>query len=549
MRLIGLLFLILPFTVFATTLDVKVNPDNPVFNEPYTLNFIIKTSEELTEEPFVSFDPLNAEVVSKSDVSTSTQFTYVNGKSSVQRTYTFSYDLISSKPGTAYIRSIVAEVNGQKIRHNTIQLRVLKTTKSIGKIFAQAEVDKTEAYVGESILVRYYIYTRNDVPITSLDIKKFPKLDKYLKRFHQEKSGPERVNYRGKLYVRRIMYTAQLFAEKPGTFKIDPITMSVRYNNRSNSFGSFGLGLQFGKPMTTTVVSKPVEINVLPIPAEGMPASFSGLVGKHEATLKINKNKFIANEPIELTLDITGDGAMELYEAPPLISNPVIEEFEKNADLIINSDFTAVKKINYTYLGRETAELKNEVFEFSYFDPELKEFKIIKLPIGNIKVAGGLNNRGKRPEQAKPNKSDQNIVRNFETVDEPIKLEFKPVFKLLNTFLYTIEEIFILLIVTLFFLISYVFGSKFKNFNTGTKDLYEEMIKSGVNFQHLHKIFKSTDNKSLEEKISSSALKKNTRDYLLDIVNQLQEQYKQGADTQSIKISKKLLNDLRKLKT
>ncbi|MAX66451.1 MAG: hypothetical protein CME66_05905, partial [Halobacteriovoraceae bacterium] len=337
-------------TAVAAELDININPKKPVFNETFTVEFVIKTDKQ-NVEPVISFDPLGAEVVSKSDVSTSTQYSYINGRSTIERKMAVTYELIARQPGMAYLRSILVEVGDEKLRHQTLNITILKNPQPSKKIFVRAEVDKKEVYAGESIIARYYLYSRADVPVSSMEIKKFPKLNTFLKRFHQEQISPQRVKYDGKIYIRRIMYTAQLYAQTPGEYEIDPITMRVAYTKNSNSFSGFGLGFQIGKPMYKTLISPSVEINVLPLPAQGMPQSFTGLVGKHSFELKINKNKFIANEPIELDLTIQGPGALELYEAPHLLDDKNLEEFEKSSDLIVNKDFSGTKKIDYTYLG------------------------------------------------------------------------------------------------------------------------------------------------------------------------------------------------------
>ena len=140
---------------------------------------------------------------------------------------------------------------------------------------------------------------------------------------------PERVSHEGKLYTRRVLYTAQLYAQSPGVYKIDPITLGVSYNARSrNSLNNFGFGFNLGRLKTKSLRSKVVEVTVKALPIDGVPPSFTGLVGKHEFSLKVNKNKFITNEPIEVSLAVRGEGALELLEAPPILSSPSIEEFE-----------------------------------------------------------------------------------------------------------------------------------------------------------------------------------------------------------------------------
>ena len=61
-----------------------------------------------------------------------------------------------------------------------------------------------------------------------------------------------------------------------------------------------------------------------------------------------------------MKLIVDGEGALELFEAPPLFNNDLIEEFESNADLKINPDFTSQKVFDYTYLGRGSVKIEKE---------------------------------------------------------------------------------------------------------------------------------------------------------------------------------------------
>ena len=58
-----------------------------------------------------------------------------------------------------------------------------------------------------------------------------------------------------------------------------------------------------------TIRSETIKIDVLPLPTEGRPENFTGLVGDHKFRLNYNKTKYLANEPIELELVAEGEGA------------------------------------------------------------------------------------------------------------------------------------------------------------------------------------------------------------------------------------------------
>lgn len=534
-------FILLITEVYADSVKIKVNPEQPLINETFNVEFIVSTSEE--GEPIISFNPLGFDVVSRSEVGTSTRMTIINGQSSIERSMSVSYELMPTQAGTVFIRDIEVEINGKTLKHKTVRITVLKKPKQTKKIFVRAEVSKEKVYVGESILVRYYLYNRADIPLAGTDIKRFPKLDKFLKRFHQEPMSSERVRYDGKMYVRRIMYTAQLFGQKPGTYKIDPISMKVSYSRRGNPFGGFGgFNLQIGRPQSTSIMSPPVEIEVISLPANGLEPHFSGLVGNHEFKLTLNKNKFISNEPIELKLSVEGDGALELFEAPLLLSDPNLEEFEKSMDLVVRKDFSAQKKIEYTYLGRGDVDLTGLEVPISYFDPEKNIYVTKKLKIGDLKVAGVGQKPVKKYKPTEDNPSDfkqQNLAA-------PIKThEFKPILKLVNTFIYSVKEIFLVLISLLIVFIIYMLGSYFKNREPRKLNLFDMIYKNGVSYSNLYKaLSESGVEGEMQDIVDKLDISQSAKSYFKELVDTFNNDFSNEKNEKLIKVEKRYFKEL-----
>jgi len=539
-----LIFLALISNVNADDLRVKIVPEKPVVNEAFNIEFIIRT--EQGTDPVINFDPLGLEIISRSNVSTSTRLTYVNGKSTMERTITLSYEAIASKAGGAYLRNIRIELNGQKVNHKTVYINILKTAKKTNKVFVKADVEKTRIYVGESVIVRYYLYNRSDTPLSATDIKKFPKLGKFMKRFHQEPSNPQRVRVDGNIYTRRIMYTAQLFPEKAGIFKVDPITLGVAYSNRKNTFGNFGLNFQRGRSTRATISSKPVDIECLELPPVEGAQNFSGLVGNHTFSLKINKQNFIANEPIEIELLIEGDGALELFEAPLILNDASIEEFEKNNDLITNKDFTASKRITYTYLGRDKTNLQDIVIPITYFNPETKKYIIKNLNLGNIKIApiGQATVSSNSPKFLKTELENKIVAPpSGEVMANPIL--FKPIVKIANTFLYGAKEILAFLVGVFFLSVLYIGTKKYKNYRPSPLNNFESIYSNGLTYIGLHRVLRLDDSTAtMSEVIKGLDLNEDTKTYFLNLISQLNDSYAKDGVGENIPPSKKYLKEL-----
>ncbi len=386
-------------TTWADSAKVELNPARPVVGEVFRAFFHIYTDSDA--EPVINFIPSGVEVVGKSNQGVSTSTVYANGNLTVTREMIYVYELVASRPGSGSLRDINISMNGKTFRHPTVSFNVLKEAEEKSEVFVMADIAKKEVYLGEGILVRYYVYSRAQV--NNIELKKFPKLTNFLKRFLQEPENPERVNVDGQVYVRRLVYSSKLFPEKVGELKIDPLYAAVTYAAASSNdpFSTFGFSRDF---RTRSLSSEAVTITVKPLP-EPVPAGFTGLIGKHEFDLQFGQSKLIVNEPLEIKLTVSGGGMLETFEAPTLFKAQGFEEFETNGDLKISDPNNATKIFDYTYLAKENMKIPAGTVTLSTFDPTAQKYIPVQLNIPELVVAGG--NASPKTESPKEDKKTE----------------------------------------------------------------------------------------------------------------------------------------------
>jgi hypothetical protein len=389
---------------WADEVKIEVRPSKPVAGEVFQAYFRIFTKS--SSEPEINFTPFNVEVVGKSNQGLSISSIYSNGRLTTTREVTIVYDLVTQNTGVSGLRDIVVNVDGKNLRHQAITFNVLKEPEVAADVFVMADVPKKSVFLGEGIVVRYYLYSK--VPVSNLDVKKYPKLNGFLKRFLQEPERSERVSVDGQLYIRNQIYAAKLFPEKLGEQKIDSLqlTAAVVTSSRNDPFGGFGLNREV---RNKTINSETIKIEVKPLPETNRPANFTGLIGKHEFDLQFSKSKLLVNEPLEFKLTISGGGSLENVEAPVIIKNPSFEEFESNGDLKITDANQAIKTFEYTFLAKTPTKIPATTVGLSYFDPDSERYVPVQLPIPEI-VIGGVApaTQNKNREEAK--KSDSTII-------------------------------------------------------------------------------------------------------------------------------------------
>lgn len=542
------MLLLLAVSAFAKV-DVRINPNKPVKDEEFTVDFVISGIKNGVPE--ISFTPMGVEVLERNVTSQSTRTTYTNGRLVVEKIITITYKMIANSVGTKYLTSLKITDGDITISEPSVRIQVLSEPEAPKYVFAMAVPSKTEVFAGESIVVRYYIY--NSLPLQDFKINKYAKLDKFLKRFHQEQTGLERVNYNGALYTRRIVYSAQLYANKAGIYKLDPMEFGVTYSQgRSiDPFNSiFGGG---GRSITKNISSPSVEITVKQLPIENVPNNFTGLVGKHTFKLDLNRSKFLTNEPIELKFSVTGPGALELYESPSIVKHQDLEEFVSDSDLGIKADFTATKTFSMTYLGRAALTIPAKPLSFSYFDPDSQQYISEEVKFPGIEVVAS---QARTRESETPKDEDSVPIGKNEMPDvvnrpsaQPAVDYFKPVYYFENIYLNSAKYINLALFILLLLGLSYK-GFEFISYRSMQRHYGDlELLKTkGVDYKNLYNAIKLLGNGTdMKDILDKSVLSPEAKDYFKNLVNLCEKEYLEKGFVKSKKIKLKYLKEIIKV--
>ena len=402
-HLLCIVLFIISMTSWASDkVTVTVEPKKPIVNE--TFNVIFKVNSESAKSiEEINFKYPGLTIVGQSQQGISTKTVYANGKLTVSREITVVYELQANNFGTKFLRDIRVKVDGKELTHPMVSFEVLKEPQVKPEVFVMADVTKTDVFVGEGIVARYYLYSK--VSVSNLDVKKYPKLNRFLKRYLQEPDRSERVEVDGELYIRNLIYAAKLFPEKAGQLKIDPLSLSVTYarRNLNDPFGAFTSPRDM---RTRTISSDTVNLNVLPLPTP-IPSDFTGLVGKHDFFLQTNHSKIVVNQPLDVTLTVSGVGALENFEAPKILQHKSLEEFEANGELKIQDTEMATKTFTYTFLPTAPLELAEEPLSFSYLDPQSGQYVKANLVRKALQVVGQARDVPSKPTKVAADQSSK----------------------------------------------------------------------------------------------------------------------------------------------
>lgn len=348
-------------------------------------------------------------------LSTSSSIRIINGKMERSTTQTYTYILSASQEGEFTIEPASIEVDGKTIRSGRHVVKVVAASsrqqRSTGDLdsqsgnisqrdlFIRAIPDKKSAVIGEQVLLTYRVYTR--VPLSNLQITRqssFPGFwNKNLLNDNEMPQSTQVID--GEEYVVADVRRLALFPQKTGKLTIEPMEINcmaqLRTRQSRQSFDPFesffndpffNRGL---KNVPQTLVSEEVTINVSPLPGTGRPSTFSGAVGQFGFSASVNTSEVKANEAINLTINVSGNGNLELLELPKPVFPPGFEVFEPkiSADIKTGADgISGTRRAEYLIIPRFEGNFRIEPIEFSYYDPRRKEYITLRTQAFDIKV-------------------------------------------------------------------------------------------------------------------------------------------------------------------
>jgi len=386
--------------------------------------------------------------------------TIINGNysKSISKIYTF-------RPiESLVVPTYTIKVDGQEVLTAPLTLKVVKPSPASKNSPTQLEmkVNKKSAYVGEPITLELTFKSLPNINYDKIELSE-PDLTKFwVKKLPNLKQGVE-GDYATQTY------TYVLFPQQEGNYSIEA------------PFAQLGTIVENGRGFFSTrqISWKKLYANSLEIEVKPLPYGLD-IYGDFSISMKVDKHEVKANKPVNLTIDIKGQGNLE-----------DIKKIELDIpNTVIYSDDTKVYNSGVTkgVFTQKIAIIADQNFtipsvSFTFFDKKTQQKKSVKTEPITISVIGGGNQSfvaSKIEEKTLPN-----IVKNSvkeKSMDSSELEEYSSKNSILWYMLGLISGILLTVMVWL-----------------GQKNLNKKSIKREVSI--LKQIKKSKDDKTLFELI------------------------------------------------
>ena len=320
---------------------------------------------------------------------------WVNGNASFSQSY--NYIIKPLKKGEFLIPSASIKLNNKILTSKAVKVIVLDPVEipkdpndpnyiAQQNVHLVAEISKSSPYVGEGIYVEYRLYVSQNISVRDFSYTDSPQYNGFWNQDIKIRGlTTQNGTYNGEQYRYVVLQKALLIPTKSGKLTIDPIEMDIVIGVPT------GRGDFFGNPIvkniTKSFASAKKFIRSKELPIEGKPESFNGAVGDFNFIVSSSKNILKSNETATVSVKVTGNGNLKLFELPEIKTPSELEVFTPEQKEKINVTSRGIRGSvtkNYTIVPQFKGKYKIPSTEFSYFD--LKEKKYVRLTSQDIFV-------------------------------------------------------------------------------------------------------------------------------------------------------------------
>ncbi len=285
--------------------------------------------------------------------------------------YVYQYGLTPHATGELVIPPIPVRVDGKVLTTRELKLNVRPS--DAGQLFViDVTTGRNRLYVGQRVPLTMTIWVKPARYGSQL-----LKADQMLQLVRPIQFGPFPLPARPNVSRRARpggdpsdLYYAYEFvtsfvAEKPGPLTFD-IEAGIEYPTSSGP-----------RNLRSAANVEPAEI--LPVPMDGRPADFAGAVGLFAIEVTASPTSVRVGDPIELNIDIYGDGPVETLPPPLLSANGRLNEgFRLPGESLAGEMHEGRRRFKLTIRAKRDDVTEIPPIAYPYFDPDAERFVIAR---------------------------------------------------------------------------------------------------------------------------------------------------------------------------
>jgi len=302
------------------------------------------------------------------------EYSNINGRVTSSNKKILSFDFYPEK--TVTIPSMKVVIDGKPYQTRAVQIEVVKggAGAATGGFRIAMHADKTSVYLGQPLIVTVDAAEPLNGAIVQMQYS-----PPVFKGFAVKPLGGEKQIRQGNMTIHRLTYL--LTPEKIGQQRIAPAKVRVGLRDLNAPADPFGM---FGVPMKWVALrSNPLKVIVKPLPVQ------VALIGHFSLKASVDHRKVKANQPVNYTLEIVGEGSLEDL-ADPRFDIPGVTVYSDDAQVktsVRNGKLYSRYTKKYVFISDRDFTIPS--LKMTEFDYATGKTRILKTPSFSITVSGG----------------------------------------------------------------------------------------------------------------------------------------------------------------
>lgn len=165
-------------------------------------------------------------------------------------------------------------------------------------------------------------------------------------------------------------------------------------NRRGTPLDEFfgGGSIMFSMPgyKEATLVGEALAFEVQPLPEQGQPPSFKGLVGNYNMTVNVSAGQVKQGETVTITVVLSGRGISDHVPQPVLdmenIGRIYADKPRYEEGISPEEGVTSVREFKLAFVPSKVGDFDLPVIEIPYFNPEKKSYEVLRQDLGRLQV-------------------------------------------------------------------------------------------------------------------------------------------------------------------
>jgi hypothetical protein len=414
--------------------------------EGFNFYIVIQGSENAGNvdlQPLQEYNPQNAGTQKQSSIN------IINSRTTQTVTTRMTYVLTASREGRIQLPSLTVEVDGKTYRTNPVTVNIIKPGTT-DQLDLEVTLSQQRCYVGQPVIMNVKFFISANIGDFQFNIPAFSSDDFYIE--DPDVSDPQAKLYRlnaemtvmvshyrtvhnGKESI-LLSFSKVLIPKNSGKISMQPASVSAavavgRARSRDPFDSFFGGQTQYRRFM---VSSEPLELEVLPLPEQGKPVQFYGLVGQYTISASATPTQVNVGDPITLTIKIGGGKYLKPVQWPDLENvSEMAANFKipsQKASPTIDNGFKV-----FTQTIRANNDQVSEIppIPLVYFDAEQGKYitaktEPIKLEVAPTKILTNADLEGSNfvPVNREIEAIKKGLSANYEDLDALNNMSFSP---------------------------------------------------------------------------------------------------------------------------